>query len=232
MDDVPHLLEGLAGSPWLLVIVFAVAGLDAMLPFMPSESTVVALGVLSAGTGRPQLALLILAAATGAYAGDRLSYQIGRSSNRAVIARLQRGRRSKLVHDWVHRLLSHRGRLVIVFARYVPGGRSTTAFAAGVVGYPLGRFRRYTAIAVLLWAIEAALLGYLGGAAFAAEPLVGLAVAWAAALAITGVAVLIQRLVHPTEATAPVSSAEPTAPTSPAVPGIPDRAATPRPPVP
>lgn len=232
MDDVPHLLEGLAGSPWLLVIVFAVAGLDAMLPFMPSESTVVALGVLSAGTGRPQLALLILAAATGAYAGDRLSYQIGRSSNRAVIARLQRGRRSKLVHDWVHRLLSHRGRLVIVFARYVPGGRSTTAFAAGVVGYPLGRFRRYTAIAVLLWAIEAALLGYLGGAAFAAEPLVGLAVAWAAALAITGVAVLIQRLVHPTEATAPVSSAEPTAPTSPAVPGIPDRAATPRPPAP
>jgi membrane protein DedA with SNARE-associated domain len=203
-----------------------------MLPFMPSESTVVALGVLSAGTGRPQLALLILAAATGAYAGDRLSYQIGRSSNRAVIARLQRGRRSKLVHDWVHRLLSHRGRLVIVFARYVPGGRSTTAFAAGVVGYPLGRFRRYTAIAVLLWAIEAALLGYLGGAAFAAEPLVGLAVAWAAALAITGVAVLIQRLVHPTEATAPVSSAEPTAPTSPAVPGIPDRAATPRPPAP
>lgn len=232
MDDVPHLLEGLAGSPWLLVIVFAVAGLDAMLPFMPSESTVVALGVLSAGTGRPQLALLILAAATGAYAGDRLSYQIGRSSNRAVIARLQRGRRSKLVHDWVHRLLSHRGRLVIVFARYVPGGRSTTAFAAGVVGYPLGRFRRYTAIAVLLWAIEAALLGYLGGAAFAAEPLVGLAVAWAAALAITGVAMLIQRLVHPTEATAPVSSAEPTAPTSPAVPGIPDRAATPRPPAP
>lgn len=232
MDDVPHLLEGLAGSPWLLVIVFAVAGLDAMLPFMPSESTVVALGVLSAGTGRPQLALLILAAATGAYAGDRLSYQIGRSSNRAVIARLQRGRRSKLAHDWVHRLLTHRGRLVIVFARYVPGGRSTTAFAAGVVGYPLGRFRRYTAIAVLLWAIEAALLGYLGGAAFAAEPLVGLAVAWAAALAITGVAVLIQRLVHPTEATAPVSSAEPTAPTSPAVPGIPDRAATPRPPAP
>jgi membrane protein DedA with SNARE-associated domain len=232
MDTVSHLLEGLAGSPWLLVIVFAVAGLDAVLPFMPSESTVVALGVLSAGTGRPHLALLILAAATGAYAGDRLSYQIGRGSNRAVIARMQRGRRSKLVHDWVHRLLSHRGRLVIVFARYVPGGRSTTAFAAGVVGYPLGRFRLYTAIAVLLWAIEAALLGYLGGAAFAAEPLIGLAVAWAAALAITGVAVLIQRLASSAEPTALVNPAEPTAPRSPAVPGTPDRAATPRPPAP
>jgi membrane-associated protein len=232
MEAVSHHLEGLAGSPWLLVVVFAVAGLDAVLPFMPSESTVIALGVLSAGTGRPHLALLILAAATGAYAGDRLSYQIGRSSNRAVITRLQRGRRSKLVHDRVHRLLSHRGGLVIVFARYVPGGRSTTAFAAGVVGYPVGRFRGYTAIAVLLWAIEASLLGYLGGEAFEAEPLIGLAVAWAAALAVTGVAVLIQRLVTPAEPTALVSPAEPTAPTSPAGPGTPDCAATPRPPAP
>jgi membrane-associated protein len=39
---------------------------------------------------------------------------------------------------------------VIVFARYLPGGRSTTAFAAGIVGYPLVRFRWYTAAGVLL----------------------------------------------------------------------------------
>jgi hypothetical protein len=64
---MPHYLEGLAGSPWLLVVVFAVAGLDAILPFMPSESTVVAVGVVAAGTGRPHLAALIVAAAGGAY---------------------------------------------------------------------------------------------------------------------------------------------------------------------
>jgi len=198
-------LQSLATSPWLLVVVFAVAGLDAVLPFMPSESTVVAVGVLSAGTGHPHLALLIVAAASGAYLGDRLSYQIGRGSNRAVIARMQRGRRSKQVHDWVHRLLHSRGRLVIVFARYVPGGRSTTAFAAGVVGYPLRRFCGYTAFAVLLWAAEAALLGYLGGAAFESEPLVGLAAGWAGALAVTGLAVLIQRLVSPAEPRRPAA---------------------------
>jgi membrane protein DedA with SNARE-associated domain len=227
---VPHHLQTLATSPWLLVIVFAVAGLDAVLPFMPSESTVVAVGVLSASTGRPNLALVILAAALGAYLGDRLSYQIGRGSNRAVIARLQRGRRARLVHGWVHRLLHHRGGLVIVFARYVPGGRSTTAFAAGVVGYPVGRFRAYTAIAVLLWAIESAVLGYLGGAAFGSNPLAGLAVGWVAALAVTGVAVLIQRLISPAEPVAAVSCAEPTAPTSHVAPETPDHAATLRPP--
>jgi membrane-associated protein len=117
---MPHYLQGLAGSPWVLVVVFLVAGLDAVLPFMPSESTVVAVGVVAAGTGRPHLAALIGAAAGGAYLGDRLSYLIGRRSNRALLIRLQRGRRARAVHEWVHRLLHSRGGLVIVFARYVP----------------------------------------------------------------------------------------------------------------
>jgi membrane-associated protein len=191
--SVPHYVESLVSSPWVLVVVFAVAGLDAILPFMPSESTVVAVGVVTAGTGRPYLAVLIAAAAAGAYTGDRLSYVIGRRSNRALVARLQRGRRSRAVHEWVHRLLHSRGGLVIVFARYVPGGRSTTAFAAGLVGYPLTRFRWYTACGVLIWATQAALLGYLGGAMFESNPLIGLAAAWAGAAALTGVAVLLQR---------------------------------------
>jgi membrane protein DedA with SNARE-associated domain len=190
---MPQYLEAIVGSPWVLVVVFAVAGLDAILPFMPSESTVVAVGVVTAGTGRPYLAALIAAAAAGAYAGDRLSYLIGRRSNRALAARLQRGRRSRAVHEWVHRLLHNRGGLVIVFARYVPGGRSTTAFAAGLVGYPLARFRWYTACGVLIWATQAALLGYLGGAMFESNPLLGLAAAWAFAAGLTGVAVAIQR---------------------------------------
>ncbi|MDT4994928.1 MAG: hypothetical protein QOH97_4820 [Actinoplanes sp.] len=40
-----HHLDAVAGSPWTLVVVFAVAGLDAVLPFMPSETTVVAAAV-------------------------------------------------------------------------------------------------------------------------------------------------------------------------------------------
>jgi membrane protein DedA with SNARE-associated domain len=132
-----------------------------------------------------------------------LSFGIGRRSNRAVLARLQRGRRARAVHEWVHRLLHSRGGLVIVFARYIPGGRSTTAFAAGLVGYPGVRFRWYTALGVLLWAAEASLLGYLGGEIFESRPLLGLAVAWAGATAVTGVAVLIQRAFAPADPARP-----------------------------
>jgi membrane-associated protein len=188
---MPHYLETVAASPWVLAVVFLVAGLDAVLPFMPSESTVVACGVAAAGSGRPDLGWLVLVAAAGAFVGDQISFRIGRRGTAAVAARLTH-QRTRAVHAWVRRLLHSRGGLVIVFARYLPGGRSTTALAAGIVGYPPVRFHWYTAGGVLLWALQAALLGYLGGAMFSSRPLLGLLSAWAFALAVTGLAVLLQ----------------------------------------
>jgi membrane-associated protein len=178
---MPDYLQAVVASPWVLVAVFAVAALDAILPFAPSETTVIAVGVGAAASGRPNVVLLIAVAATGAYAGDRLSYLIGRRANGAVLARLGRGRYGRVARDWAHRTMHRRGGLLIVFARYLPGGRSTTAITAGVVGYPVARFRWYTLLAVTLWATFAALLGYLGGAVFASNPLAGLLVAWAVA---------------------------------------------------
>jgi membrane protein DedA with SNARE-associated domain len=190
---MPHYLDGLAGSPWLLAVVVLVAGLDALLPFMPSESTVVAAAVLAAGSGQPNLVLLIAAASVGAFLGDVLSYGLGRRHHVTVAERLQRGRRSRAVHGWVHKVLHTRGAMVIVFARFLPGGRSATAFAAGVVGYPGWRFRVFTAIGVTFWATQSALLGYLGGAVFKDRPILGLLLAGALAMPVTSIAILIQR---------------------------------------
>jgi membrane protein DedA with SNARE-associated domain len=174
-------------------VVFVVAGLDAILPFMPSESTVVACGVAAAATGRPGLLGLIAVAAAGAFAGDQLAFRIGQRSTGTIEARLSH-RRARAVHDRVHRLLHSRGGLMIVFARYLPGARSTTALSAGVVGYPAARFAWYTAGGVSLWAVQAALLGYLGGTVFEDRPLLGLVLGGTLAVAVTGVAVLVQRL--------------------------------------
>ena len=196
---MPHYLDTVAASPWVLAVVFVVAGLDALLPFMPSETTVVACGVAAAGTGRPHLALLIAAASAGAYLGDQASFRIGRRSTGSVEARLSHHRARRL-HAWVRRLLHSRGGLVIVFARYLPGGRSATALAAGVVGYPAVRFAWYSAIGVVAWAVEAALIGYLGGAVFTGRPILGLLLAGAVALAISGLALLIQHVFAPAPA--------------------------------
>jgi membrane-associated protein len=179
---MPHILNAIAASPWVLALVFLIAGLDAVLPFMPSESTVVACGVASANTGHPALSLLVVVSACGAYAGDQVAFRIGRSFS----GRVSKGRA-------VHRLLHRRGGLLLVFARYLPGARSTTAVAAGVVGYSPVRFHWYTGLGVTLWAVEAALLGYVGGALFEDRPVLGLLLGLAGALVITLLAFLVSR---------------------------------------
>ena len=193
---MPDAVEALTGSPWVLLLIFAVAGLDAVLPFVPSESTVVAVGVAAVGTGHPDPAVLILCAAAGAFAGDQLAYTLGRrGSSSLVTGWVERYGKAKAVHGWVHGLIHRRGGLLLIFTRYVPGGRSTTMVAAGLVGYPGGRFRRWTAIGAVLWAVQAGALGYAGGTIFADRPLVGLGAAWLTATLMTAAAIGVQRIV-------------------------------------
>lgn len=131
---------------------------------------------------------MIVVSACGAYAGDQVAFRVGRN----LPSRVKRPRA-------VHRLLHSQGGLVIVFARYMPGARSATALAAGLLGYSAVRFHWYTAIGVLLWATEAAVLGYVGGAIFEKRPVLGLLLGLAGALVITGTAAMIGRATRSTE---------------------------------
>jgi membrane-associated protein len=194
---VLHHLEAVAGTPWILVVVFAVASLDAVLPFMPSETTLVAVAIGTAAVGHPNLLVLIVVAATGAYTGDQIAYLLGRHADGRVTARLDRHHRGHMARLWAGQLMTSRGGLVIVVARYLPGGRSVTAFTAGLVRYPAARFGWYTGLAVLLWATQAALLGYWGGVAFAGHPMLGVAVASTATVLAAAIASAIHRaIVH------------------------------------
>src|SRR5690349_12537329 len=135
------LVESFAATPWVVLVVFVVAALDAVVPLSPSESTLIAVAVVSAQTGRPAIWLVVVAAAAGAFAGDVVSFRIGVRVGAGVLRRLRTGRprtgqRGLRVYAWAHRTLAERGGQVLVFARYLPGGRSASALAAGVVGYP------------------------------------------------------------------------------------------------
>ena len=59
------------------LIALVIPALDAILPVLPSETAVVALGVATAGSTDPRIALLVFCAALGAFLGDNLSYEIG-----------------------------------------------------------------------------------------------------------------------------------------------------------
>ena len=59
-------------------IAIVIPALDAIFPVVPSETAIIALGVATAGSADPRIALLVACAALGAFLGDNLSYLLGR----------------------------------------------------------------------------------------------------------------------------------------------------------
>jgi len=176
VDQAAAQLSGLVGGPWLWIVVFLVAGLDALLPFMPSEGTVIVVAVLVAASPT-RLALLVAVAAVGALAGDCLGYAVGRWAGPRLVSWLRRGARGRRMHEWATDQLRLRGAAVILAARYLPGGRVATMLTAGALGYPSRRFLTVDALATTLWAGYATAIGFAGGAAFTTNPAAGLLLA-------------------------------------------------------
>lgn len=182
-----HAVEGFVSTPWVYAALFSIAVLDGFFPVVPSEMLVITLGVFAASDGGPELPLVVLVAALGAFVGDHISYVIGRKSGESVFARLREGSRARRAYERVGRMLAERGGLVLVAARYIPGGRTAATLTTGATGYPRRLFTRYEAVAAASWGLYSACLGYLGGAAFEETPLYGVALGLGLAFTVTAV---------------------------------------------
>lgn len=169
-------LVNLSASPWTYALVFAFAAGDVIAPILPSETLVVAASALAA-SGRLSLVLVLLAAAIGALAGDNVAYLIGRAFAGRVKRWLEGHEKSERRLAWAERQLERRGGTVIVAARFVPGGRTATMIAAGLVGTRWPRFVGFDLAAASIWALYSGLIGFFGGRAFEDEPLIGIAFA-------------------------------------------------------
>jgi membrane protein DedA with SNARE-associated domain len=172
-----------SGSPWTYAYLFAVSAIDAFFPIVPSETSVIAAGVLAAN-GDLVLFLVILVAAAGAIVGDNISYFIGRTVGHRIAARYFSGDRRKRL-DQAERGLAQRGGYLILVARFIPGGRTAVTLAAGTLEFPWRRFIAWDIAAGVIWASYAASLGFFGGRTFEESPLKGLALAFGVALAVT-----------------------------------------------
>ncbi|GHF72855.1 VTT domain-containing protein [Amycolatopsis bartoniae] len=193
LNGAGELLRGTLSSPWLWLIVFAVAALDALLPFMPSETTVVTVAVLL-GPDLPRLALLAAVAAGGALAGDCLSHWIGRRAGPRMLARLQRGERGAARYEWARTQVDRHNALLIVAARYLPGGRVASGLATGSMGVPWLRFASLDLLGSGIWAVYSVAIGCVGGASFADEPGKGLLLSFALGLLMVAVLEVLRRI--------------------------------------
>lgn len=176
------LLDAISDSGWTYVVVFGFALLDAVFPVVPSETSVIAAGVLAAA-GDLSIGLVIAVAASGAIVGDNLAYLIGHRLDEVVRRRLFRGSRRRHL-DRAERTLSERGGYLIVIARFIPGGRTAVTFSAGILRFPWRRFIAFDTIAGVLWGSYAGLVGYFGGKTFEESPTKGIMLALAIAFGV------------------------------------------------
>ena len=184
-DALLHFAEELMSSWWIYLAVWGFAALDGFFPAIPSETLVVTAGVFAASIGTPNLYLLIVVAALGAFVGDHISYLLGRGAGGRMIDRVKPGTKRHAAILWARRALADRGGLVLIVARYIPGGRTAVTLTMGSVRYPLRRFTPYAALAAVSWGLYCSLVGYIGGKAFEDNPLKGVVLGIGLALGVT-----------------------------------------------
>ena len=168
--------------------------LDAIIPVVPSETVIIALGVATAGSTDPRLALLVACAAAGAFLGDNLCYILGRRFGPRVEGRFFRGEKGARRLAWAERSLGRFGMQLIIVCRFIPGGRTAVTLCCGIIGYPRRRFVIATAVAAVIWACYAFFLGRIGGRAFEGRPWAGFAVAFGITVVLSGLVEAIRRI--------------------------------------
>jgi membrane protein DedA with SNARE-associated domain len=175
------------GSPWLYLVMFALAMIDGFFPPLPSESVLVGAASAAVATGNTNLVLLCGAAAIGAIIGDNIAYAIGRWVGTERFGWMRRGRVATFLAKAKTSLAAH-GAPLILAARYIPVGRVAVNTGAGALGYPRRKFVPLTVVAGITWAAYSAAIGTLAGHWLEGHPLfsalLGIVIAIAAGLVI------------------------------------------------
>ena len=180
-------LDRVSGNWWFLAIILIIALLDSVIPIVPSETTVIIGGVAasSAGAASYNVLFVIIAGAIGAFIGDNLSYQIGRRASRLVERRAAKKESTAKKLKWAADQIEERGGLLLITARFIPGGRTILTLSSGLTKQSQSWFMGWVGVATIIWASYAAILGYAFGSKFEDDHTKAFLLAFGAALAVT-----------------------------------------------
>lgn len=190
VDAINEFVNTHADSVWVLWVLFGLCIIDGFFPPLPSESIIVGLAAVSVSVGQPNLWLVFVIAAAGAFIGDNIAYTIGRH----WLTGLAHSRRPRVrrAFRWAARQLDRRGAVIIMAARYIPVGRVAVNVTAGATRFPRPLFMILDAIAALSWAAYSIAIGTVAGTWLGDNTLLAMAVA------VTGgvlLGLLVERLI-------------------------------------
>jgi membrane protein DedA with SNARE-associated domain len=184
ITDLTDWLEDISAEWWFLLVILGIALLDSVIPVVPSETTVI-IGGVAAGAGDQRLLLVIAAGAIGAFLGDNLAYLLGRRFSPFFARRAASREKTAKRLQWAREQIRKRGGLLLITARFIPGGRTALTITSGITKQRWAWFAGWIAIASVIWATYAAGLGYIFGRSFQDNHTLAFILAFGCALAIT-----------------------------------------------
>lgn len=197
ISDLTDKLGDWAGNWWFLGVIFAIALLDSVIPIVPSETTVIVGGVAVATGDAPYPLIAVIAAgAAGAFIGDNMAYAIGRHWSPAFQRRAERKPKFEAKLIWAREQIRDRGGLLLITARFIPGGRTALTISSGITRQPRWWFVRWVAIAGTIWATYAAGLAFIVGQPFKDDHQTAFWVAFGTAIGINLIIELVRWLRH------------------------------------
>ncbi|MBI5087539.1 MAG: DedA family protein [Actinobacteria bacterium] len=195
--DFTDTLNEWASNWWFLAVIFVIAFLDSVIPIVPSETTVIIGGVAAAATENPapySLIMVIGVGALGAFLGDNTAYVIGRGFAQRFERRSEHRAKFRRRLEWAREQIRARGGLLLITARFIPGGRTVLTLSSGITRQPRLWFVAWTALAAVIWATYAAGLAYVIGDAFEDDHTKAFWIAFGTALSVNVVIEVIRHL--------------------------------------
>ncbi|PPD48112.1 MAG: cytochrome O ubiquinol oxidase [Methylobacter sp.] len=143
----------------LFLIIFCETGLIVM-PFLPGDSLLFAVGALGSSTGQLDIYLLIPLLIVAALAGDNLNYVTGKLFGTKIKSRERIGFfKQEYIEHTENYYQKHGGRTVII-ARFIPIIRTVAPFVAGAGNMHYSRYLLFCITGACLWVGGLITLGF------------------------------------------------------------------------
>jgi len=146
----------------LFIIFFCETGLVVM-PFLPGDTLLFAVGTIAAIDGNPlNIITVILILLAASFLGDNTNFFIGRS----IGHKLYKRNFVLIKRDYIdktHVFYEKYGAVTLIFARFVPIVRTFAPFVAGIGEMNYHRFVMFSIVGNILWVVSFTVLGYFFG---------------------------------------------------------------------
>jgi membrane-associated protein len=147
---------------FLFLIIFVETGLIVM-PFLPGDSLLFAIGLLSAATGQIDIKIIIPLLIFAALLGDNLNYYVGRRFSSFIKSKEKIGFLKREYIEKTEAFYEKNGSKAVIMARFVPIVRTIAPFVAGAGNMPYGKYLKNCLIGAFIWVPSITLVGYFLG---------------------------------------------------------------------